>query len=390
MQLDLDLGLSTKAAFYDGMMASNIPELTAFCGTANCTWPAFPTLAVCGECSESSYRQSCSDRNSCTYTMDSYTSITAPSGDSTGFHFTVAPTNTSVNTSASASKAYFSMFDIMSLTKSQAASTVEAYTCALWFCLKSYDISVADGRQTTRILGNWSKIEFSPASSAHNDEYHFVDIPAEMNADPGTRYSVPTEPIQVLQAFMGSKTWGNSSNVDNRPDYSSDWIQSMQNASTDLSAWMSRLSLSMTNDIRVSGALDPNNRQGNRFLYAGTAYVQAAYVQVSWRWVIYPLTLMILAFLYLAQTVWRTARDQVAAWKCDSLPMLFAHIDKGIHQIVGRGMDVPGGLSEQVGRTQVELVRKRSGQWLFKLPQRAVRRREAQVSFASFHYEHMQ
>lgn len=319
--------------------------------------------------------------------MGSDASITAPGGDSTGFHFTVAPISMSANASASAAKAYFSMFDIMSLTKSQTASTVEAHTCALWFCLKSYDISVADGRQSTSVLASWSKIEFSPASSSHNDEYHFVDIPPGMNADPDTRYSVPAEPVQVLQAFMASKTWGNSSNINSRADYSSDWIQSMQNASSDFPGWISRLSLSMTNDVRVSGGLDPTDRrQGSQFQYMGTAYIQAAYVRVSWPWVVYPLVLMVLAFLYLAQTVWRTARDQVAAWKGDSLPMLFAHIDKGIHRIVGRGMDVPGGLSDQVGRTQVELVRRQSGQWLFKLPQRAVRRREAQ---ASFHYEDM-
>ena len=39
--VDLDLGLSTKASFYDGIMASSLSELPVFCGTANCTWPTF-------------------------------------------------------------------------------------------------------------------------------------------------------------------------------------------------------------------------------------------------------------------------------------------------------------------------------------------------------------
>jgi hypothetical protein len=84
---------------------------------------------------------------------------------------------------------------------------------------------------------------------------------------------------------------------------------------------------------------------------------------------------MFIAFAYLTQTVWTTARDQVAAWKGDSLPMLFAHIDKGIHRVVRNGMDIPEGLNDRVGRTRVELVRKDNGQWLFRLPQDAVRRR---------------
>ncbi|KAH6651706.1 hypothetical protein BKA67DRAFT_537566 [Truncatella angustata] len=364
---NLDLGLSTKASFYDGIMASSILESPAFCGTANCTWPTFPTLAVCGNCTEATYRDDlCPPEKGCTYTMPTGTSITAPSGDSTGYIFTVV---SSENVSSSGSWAYFSKFDIMSVSKSRASTSVEAYQCALWFCLRSYEVSVTNGQQNTSSTGNWSEVEFSAATSAHNDEYHFIDIPAEMNAVPSTRYSVPLESIEVLEGFMASKMTGNSSNIDNRADYSSDWVQAMQNSSADLPTWMIRLTLSITNDVRSSGSADPNNR-GSQYEYAGTAYIQAPHLQVNWLWVIYPLSLMILAFLYLVQTVWRTARDHVSAWKGDSLPMLFAHIDKGIHQVVADGMDVPGGLTDRVGRTQVELVRRQNGQWLFKLPER--------------------
>lgn len=361
-------------------MASSVSELPATCGTANCTWPTFPTLAVCGNCTDTTYTGSCPKGQGCTYTMASGTSVTAPSGDSTGYHFTVAP---SLNTSAEGSRAFFSQFDIMSVSKSRTSASVEAYQCGLWFCLKSYELNVTNGEQETQVIGNWSKAEFSAASSSHNDEFHFIDIPSKMNTSPSTRYSVPLESIQVLESFMNSKMIGNSSNVDNRVDYSSDWILAMQNSSSDFMTWMARLTLSMTNDIRTSGALDPNNR-GNQYEYAGTAYAQAPHVQVNWFWVIYPLTLMVIAFLYLMQTVWRTARDHVSAWKGDSLPMLFAHIDKGIHQVVANGMDVPGGLTDRVGRTQVELIRRQNGKWLFKLPQRAVRRRQAAAEEPSF------
>ncbi|KAK9777244.1 hypothetical protein SCAR479_05973 [Seiridium cardinale] len=380
---DLDLGLSTKAAFYDGIMASSISELPAFCGTANCTWATFPSLAVCGNCSASSFHSNdkCpEDGSGCTYTMSSGTSITAPSGGSTGYHFTVAPLT---NASGTNSQAYFSSFDIMSVSKGRDSASVEASHCALWFCLRSYDISVENGQQNTTNTGNWSKTEFSAATSAHNDEFHFIDIPTGMNANPSTRYSVPLESTEVLENFMATKMIGNSSNIDNRADYSSDWILAMQNSSSDLSTWMARLTLSMTNDIRISGTLDPNVR-GNQYQYAGSAYIQAPHVQVNWLWVIYPLLLMVIAFLYLIQTVWRTARDHVSAWKGDSLPMLFAHIDKGIHQVVANGMDMPGGLTDRVGRTQVELIRRQNGQWLFKLPQRAVRRRQTVATEPTF------
>lgn len=300
--LDTDLGLSTKASFYDSIMASSVPDLPTFCGTGNCTWPIFPTLAVCGNCTSLDVDPSkkCpGGMKGCTYTTPAGTSITAPGGDSTGYHFTVAPT---MNVSASGSQAVFSKFDVISVSKSRELTSADAYQCALWFCLQSYDMRVLDGQQSISSIANWSKTEFSEATSSHNNEFHFVDIPADMNTNPDTRYSVPTEAIAVLENFMASKMIGNSSNIDNRVDYSSDWIQAMQNSSSDLTTWMSRLTLSITNDIRMSRTLQPSGR-GNQYEYTGTAYAQLPHVQVNWFWVIYPLALMVIAFLYLIQTV---------------------------------------------------------------------------------------
>ncbi|KAH8682211.1 hypothetical protein BX600DRAFT_492281 [Xylariales sp. PMI_506] len=330
---ELDLGLSTKSAAYNGILANNIPELTV-----------------------------------------SWTSVTAPTGDSTGYLFTVAPRNISVKDSINASLAYFSAFDIMSLSKGVSVIEVEAYSCALWVCVKSYNTSVTEGQQHTVILGNWSQIEFAPATSAHKDEYNFINLPDDMNAYDGARFSVPTDAITVLADFMKSLTWGNASDVDGIPDYSSDWIQAMQNASLDLTAWMDRLSRSMSNDFRSSGGFNPSNKLG-QFQYTGAVYIQASYVHVNWLWMIYPLSVMLIAFLYLAQTVWRTGRDRVCAWKSDSLPMLFAHIDRGIQRVVEDGMDVPEGLNDRVGRTPVELVRRGNGKWLFRLANYGLRRR---------------
>jgi hypothetical protein len=278
----MDLGLSTKAAVYAGILSSSISQLETFCGTANCTWPTFPSLAVCGNCSDALYTESCSPENTCTYIMDSGTSLSAPTGDSTGYSFTVAPTNLTTNDSAPDSQAYFSAFDILSVSKGPSRTTAQAYQCALWFCVNSYNVTVVNGLQNTSIEGTWSKTEFSSTNNAHNDEYHFIDIPPELNANSAARYSVPTDSIDVLKNFMASKMWGNSSNIDDTADFSSDWIQAMQNASSDLSAWMTRLTLGMTNDIRVSGAPNPNNKQNNQFQYVGSAYVQAPYVKVQW------------------------------------------------------------------------------------------------------------
>ncbi|KAI1638987.1 hypothetical protein F4809DRAFT_648931 [Biscogniauxia mediterranea] len=343
---DMSLGLSTKAAIYDGIIAGSVSDLPVSCSTANCTWPAFPSLSVCGTCAESHYSTNCDSSDHCSYSMPSGTTVSTIGAGSSEYHFTVATSNGSSNYFNESTRAVFSVFDMMSLAKT------------------SSKIMVTNGVQNGSVLANWSKTDFALQSSAHFDEYVFVDIPSELHVNNQTRYSVSSESIGALRSFMATIMWGNASQIAGVVDYSSDWVQAMQNATIDLAGWMSRLSLSMTNDVRVSGTFDTTKMLD----YSGTAYVLASHVDVNWYWIVYPMILMVLTFCYLAQTVWRTARDQVCAWKGDSLPMLFCHVSKSIHAQVRDGMDVPEGLNDRVGRTEVELIRKEDGQWLFREP----------------------
>ncbi|CAJ2500554.1 Uu.00g034070.m01.CDS01 [Anthostomella pinea] len=361
---DMSLGLSTKAAIYDGVIAGTLSDLPVSCATANCTWPIYPSLAVCGNCTESLHRTSCDVETGCNYTMPSGTSIFNPVGIPYEYHFTVAPSNGSAGYFDQSSRAFFSIFDLMSVTTTSKETRVEAYECALWVCLQSYNTTVTNGIKTSSVIAKWSKAEFVPESSAHFDEYVFQDIPPELNADNYTRYSVPSDSLEALRDFMNAIMWGNASEVAGVVDYSSDWVQAMQNATSDLPDWMNRLTLSLTNNVRLSGTFDTTKA----LYYSGTAYIMASHVDVNWYWVLYPMTLMVFGILCLVITVWRTAHDQVCAWKGDSLPMLFCRVSKGIHAQVRDGMDVPEGLNDRLGRTEVELIRKEDGQWFFREP----------------------
>ncbi|KAI0596517.1 hypothetical protein F4775DRAFT_594201 [Biscogniauxia sp. FL1348] len=319
---DMSLGLSTKAAIYDGIIAGSVSDLPVSCSTANCTWPPFPSLAVCGTCAESHYSTNCDSPDHCSYSMPSGTTVSTIGAGPSEYHFTVAPSNGSSDYFNETARAVFSVFDMI------------------------YEVMVINGIQNSSTLTNWTKTDFALESSAHYDEYVFVDIPPELHVDNNTRYSVSSESIGALRSFMATIMWGNASEIAGVVNYSSDWVQAMQNATTDLAGWMSRLSLSMTNDVRVSGTFDTTKMLN----YSGTAYILASHVDVNWYWIVYPMILMALAFCYLAQTVWRTARDQ------------------SIHIQVRDGMDVPEGLNDRVGRTEVELIRKEDGQWLFREP----------------------
>ncbi|KAM3524069.1 hypothetical protein MY4038_007892 [Beauveria bassiana] len=77
---DLTLQLSTKAAIYTGIIADEIPVLLPTCSTGNCSWPIFPSLAVCGECTPKTVLIECSDEI-CVYNVSSNTSIKVLRGD---------------------------------------------------------------------------------------------------------------------------------------------------------------------------------------------------------------------------------------------------------------------------------------------------------------------
>ncbi|KAI1119140.1 hypothetical protein F5Y14DRAFT_438199 [Nemania sp. NC0429] len=323
--------------------------------TANCTWPVFPSLAVCGVCTESSFSTLCDSTSGCSYSMPSGTSIFSAAGASSEYHFTVAPSNGSSLFPDTDSRAIISIFDIMSSAKTPQETTVRAHQCGLWFCVRSYNVTVTNGVIDRVVTMEWSNSKLVPKSSARLGEYVFTDIPPQMNAKELTRYTVPADSLETLKEFMDKLTLGNASRVAGAMSYDSDWIQAIEAASQDISGWVSRLALSLTKDIQLTGTVRPNGNSE----YSGTAYVMGVHVKVNWYWVAYPVSLMIFAFLYLMET---------GQGLTTAAQMLFCHVSRTIHAQVRDGMDVPEGLSHHVGHTEVELVRQDDGEWIFTEP----------------------
>ncbi|KAI2638562.1 hypothetical protein GGS21DRAFT_488654 [Xylaria nigripes] len=289
------LELSAKAAVYEGIMGTTVSDVPVFCEEANCTWPIFPSLAVCGACSESLFSTSCRRQTGCTYSMSSGTSISSPPISPFQYRFMVTPSNRSLVVYNVSSKAIISTFDIMSAAKTTLGTDVQAHQCGLWFCLRSYNVTVMNGIANRSVTAEWSKSEATSGA----DEYVFQDIPAEMNVLNRTRYSVPLESIHTLKTFINKLTIGNASQLAGIVSYDTDWIQAIEAASKDLNGWISRFALSLTNHIQLTGTVRPDGNVG----YGGTAYIMTSHVKVNWYWVAYPVSLMFFAFMYLLQTV---------------------------------------------------------------------------------------
>jgi hypothetical protein len=360
--LDTSPALSTKAAVYSGILAGTIHPMQVQCDTANCTWPITPTLAVCGECIESTAQTLCSDKHRrCKSTTSSGTSIEIPLlGDSN--IFSVSPTNGHYHHVNSTEFAHISVFDILKLSREDTRLTGSATECSLWFCIKAYQITVEDGKINQTQLEVWNYTRFESANNAHVDEYVFVGMPDTMNIQRQSRYAVSHRALLTLRMFMNSVTEGIVEENSGTINYSSDWVEAMWNATSDVQAWIDKLCLSLTNEIRELGKVKRLTTRD----YEGSVSIPQTYMSVQWRWMAYPASLIILSLYYLSHTIIEGARDRVSVWKSNTLPMLFSRIDDGILTKVADGMDIPNGLDERVGKVRVELSREADGGWVFK------------------------
>ena len=64
--------------------------------------------------------------------------------------------------------------------------------------------------------------------------------------------------------------------------------------------------------------------------YEGVAYTYTTVFEMSWKFLILPLILVIVLALFLLASIMQTAFAKVKAWKDDPLPLLFANVDQGI------------------------------------------------------------
>ncbi|CCC09223.1 hypothetical protein SMACR_04982 [Sordaria macrospora] len=298
--------------------------------------------------------------------VDSGNTLDVPMDPAAEFNiFKVAPSNGSAHPIKSTNRAYFSVFDMLSLVQSEDQGlSVTGSECALWFCVQSFKLLVFDGTHNESKVGNWSTTELARGGNLHGSGYSFIGLPENMNADNTTTYSVSKEAIIALRTFMAGITTGVVRADTNMLDYSSDWVEAMWNATNNLEAWMGSFTEAMTAEFRINGRL--SNGLGGTKVYAGSATQLAPFIRVQWWWMFYPGCMLLISFYYFFRTAVISARHGVSAWKGDALPMLFVRVDDNIHAHVGDGMDVPGGLTDRVGNIRIAMYRDEDGQWRFR------------------------
>ena len=117
-----------------------------------------------------------------------------------------------------------------------------------------------------------------------------------------------------------------------------------------LAAYLARVAASLTTWLRTRApAAAPDPR------YAPTVFASVVLVRVRWLWLIYPLSLFAVSFVFFSATVWRTRRLRVRPWKAHRVPLLLARIDGVVAARAAGGLGSRQGLEERVGKMRVRL-----------------------------------
>ena len=365
-----------KAAVYNGMLTTGIQPVTASCPTGNCTWPLTPTLAICGGCVNSSYKTDCF-QSGCydgTQTCSAGCNYTMPSGSvaslfdfslnlrNPGIGFQVLQSNGSAYKREDPSRLYISNFDVFGAPSGSNlfevwsnASTI-CSECALWMCVQALNTTTSSTRQTQLSIQDFALVDQHRPSDVNHT---FMPLPPSMNPRAKAAYNVSDEAISYLKYYLSPMINGTitlEGTGSSTP--SSDTMQAIWNASSDLDSWIKNLALSMTNVIRTE-ILQPDD------MYNGVAF-HLGY-QVRWEWIILPATLVLLSTLVLVVAIIQTSQGPVSAWKGSPLTLLFMNVDvDNRKQAVGR-MDTFEGLQDLLGKRRVLMETDTAGGRVLKI-----------------------
>ncbi|KAK4647658.1 uncharacterized protein QC761_103360 [Podospora bellae-mahoneyi] len=340
--------------------------VSVFIDKSGCLCRNYLHRASCGDCVNAEIYTKCNKTaNTCTYTTGSGTSIVNSMDPGERSIFKVAPTNGTVHKISSTSRAYYSVFDFLSVTQTEETGLLLAGSeCALWFCVEGLKIWVEDGKQNQTRVANHSLTSLTMTSAAHGSEHVFINIPPSLNTDNATKYVVTREAMLALRNFMSSITMGTVTTTINTLDSSSDWVEAMWNATTgDLNQWINTFAASLTNEFRLHGAVTQTTKKR----YDGDATQMTPVVKVRWYWLMYPAFMILLSIYFLFHTVLACSMAGVRAWKGEVLPLLFCRVDEGLYERGRAGLEIPGGLEKRVAGENVAMYRSaEDGGWGFR------------------------
>ncbi|KPI43513.1 uncharacterized protein AB675_7182 [Cyphellophora attinorum] len=317
--------LNIKAAAYAGFLADSVEDYQVACQTGNCTFPATPSVAVCGSCVPTTNSMGACNETSCSYKTSTGTVFEMghfnSSGPGIGFS-SQSIFNSSLGSAQNLTVADFETIGVpyQSLSSGLYGSnpTFSSQRCQIWMCVNVYETVVENGLQTQNTTATFSDVPntvnrgFSGA-----DNWTFV-LPDQWSHE---KYNVSALGWAALSEQLGTMFTGTV--LLNLEGYSisSDAVEAIWNGTTDMQPWMDKVTRSLSNAMRLDSTADDP-------AFNGSAYQLS--VVVRWGWLALPASLVLLSILLIVIIMTKTARSDIGSWKGSPLAMLLVEVDDDI------------------------------------------------------------
>ena len=255
--------------------------------------------------------------------------------------------------------AQISLFELMTVSTRLKRMKTTALKCELWFCVKTYNISVINGKAEQVLYDTTAKAKFEVGNSKHPDQYVFSGVSGDTLFPRSGIFAVSGRSLGAMQDFIGSIIKGSFQFAGTSAQFPSDWIEAMWQATTNPHMWIESLGMSLGNEVRNHGEI----RTLDALSYQGSASKMTGYAHTQWYWMIYPPAVLSISILYLFGTAWISKIYRVAAWKSDSLPLLFCQVNKSLTELAQDEIGSPKGLA-RLEKTKVAFTTDSNGNWV--------------------------
>ncbi|KAH6472131.1 hypothetical protein HBI59_025880 [Parastagonospora nodorum] len=391
------------------------PEIPLSCPTSNCTWPVYDTLGVCSQCEDVSTELTYACLNTTVdWTIDREggyrVELGYPNATMCGYFLNATsqdPTMMSgylVNSNGTLGETLLmrtlplsTLFDYTPLygngsikfkhyrntitdvlivsAANGSAETVRrgirptAHECVLNWCVKTMRSSYYSGRYSEEVLHNfqnttkglhpWVTIPFWTENDNGTDLFYVQNISIDPGMTPQGRNitgfgvsnfsasSIITGFSDIFPAvytltgnsdpIMRYKFW-NTGPASTRVLEFNPWL-----APNNVTRHMERLATAMTNVVRSSR---------NRNMISGDAFTRETFISISWAWLSFPFTLLILGLVFLVATMMKTSNDgELGSWKTSAMPALIYSLPQDVRR------DLASSTEENTPRKSARKVR---------------------------------
>ena len=207
-----------------------------------------------------------------------------------------------------------------------------AYHCAFSFCIQAYAATTRAGVPEHQLVSTWDQWDLFSDDDGENWEGSWLSAapaPLDMKIAYPSDYAVDNRSRTTLHFALAEVLADNISyGYGGKPGGA--FVQAFWNASDTapgMGARAPQIADSLTTFLRTTMRAPPDAR------YAPTVFTDQTFVRVRWEWLVFPLSLLLTAYGFLAATIWHTRRLRVRPWKGHRVPLLLANIDEVVREL---------------------------------------------------------